>query len=363
MPFDKDDQEQETQVNIEEMSADISAELFPEPEETKASDLPEGEAGSPEAKPSAEGSEPPPQTGEEAKGDTDAAKEPAAGEAATDENSQAVKDTGAPDTWSKEALADWASIPPRAQQEILKREEDMHRGIEGYKAAAELGGKVSKIIEPYAPILAAEGVDPFNMLQNFAGNHYLLSRGTPEQKIQLAANLLTGYQIPLPELLEYMADQIGTASEPVDPKLVALEKEVTELKSARNQEREQLTSAALERINQEIDAFAADPKNKYFDELAADIQQLFAVGQAKTLSEAYEKALWSNPSTRQKELDRIAAEKQATGEEAAKKAAEKKAKAQADHVEVNPKSRNGAVITGSIDDTLNEALETIKSRG
>jgi len=80
---------------------------------------------------------------------------PPEGEEKVEENSAEVKEVGAPGTWTKEALQDWAAIPPRAQQEILKREEDMMKGIAQYKTAADLGQRYESVVEPYKPILQA----------------------------------------------------------------------------------------------------------------------------------------------------------------------------------------------------------------
>lgn len=363
MPLDKTT-EQETQVDIDldAAQADISSSLFGEnKEEEKGNEsegvtAPEGESetGKGDADADASGSSP------QSDKDENAEEKQATGEAASEENSEAVQATGAPSTWTKEALQTWAEIPDRAKQEILKREEDMMRGIEGYKAAAEMGGRVSKILEPYAPILAAENIDPFQMLQSFAGNHYLLSRGTEEQKIQLAANLLNSYKIPLAPLLEYIADSGETD---VDPKYKALEDKIAKLESGISSQQNAASEAAMTRINAEIDAFEKDPKNIYFGEVAADMQRLFASGQASNLQEAYDKAIWSNPAIREKEIARLTAEKQSASEQAEKERSEKKAAAQADKLQVGDKPRDGTVPTGTIDDTLNETLAAIEARG
>jgi hypothetical protein len=136
-----------------------------------------------------------------------------------EENSEAVVETGAPKTWTKEALADWAAIPPRAQQEILKREDDMFRGMEQYKERAELGTQYDKVVEPYKAALAAEGVNPVELFNNFAANHYMLARGTEEQKLEIAANLMTHYGIDPTALIM----RLGSDAPKPDPKYKELE--------------------------------------------------------------------------------------------------------------------------------------------
>jgi hypothetical protein len=345
-----DGQETQSDFDMTAATADISSELFgqgdEEDGEVEGTSPAEGEEAEPSGEPIADAAEPSPQPTEEP---------PAA-----EETSAEVQEVGAPKTWTKEALETWATIPPRAQQEILKREEDFMQGISQYKGAAEIGQRYHAVVEPYAPILAAEGIDPVQMFQSFAANHYLLTKGTEAQKVELAASMLHGYQIPLPELLNYIADQ--GLGEPVDPKLISLEREVQQLRSTINGAQTAEQTRAGKAIADEIDAFAADPAHPYFDELANDIQKLFGSGMANTLAEAYEKAVYANPATRQKEIDRLTAEKLSTATAEHDKRKDKIARSTADSVTTIPKSRDGTVPLGSMDDTLSETMAEISSR-
>lgn len=282
-----------------------------------------------------------------------------AADPAAAENTEAVQETGAPKTWSKEALADWATLPPRAQQEILKREEDFFRGISMYKEKAEVGDRYSQVVQPYAPILAAENIDPVQLFQSFAANHYLLSRGTEAQKLELAANLIQGYGIDFNKLIGFIGEQ---ALEPVDPRVLALEKEIQQLKSGVQSRQQQDQETVVAKLNTEIEAFAADPANPYFAELVDDIAKIFEAGQASTLKEAYDKAVYLNPTTRQKELERLATEKaQALASEQQARQT-KIARSTAADLSLDPKSRNGTVPVGSLDDTLAETMARIEGR-
>lgn len=358
MPFDKD-QEQETQgLDIEAATAEISSDLFGQGGDEEGGEGPEGE----EDESSSDGSENVDAT-DESSSPTDEApveEETVLEGEVVEENAESVQAVGAPKTWTKEALEKWATVDPVVQAEVLKREEDFLKGITAYKGAADLGVRYSQVVEPYAPMLAAENVDPVQLFQSFAANHYLLSKGSPAQKVKLAAELINGYEIPLADLLNHIAEE-GT-NEPVDPKIAALEKEIAELKGVVTTRQTAEQSAAQAKIDAEIDAFAADPAHPYFDEVAADISNIFKAGAASTLSEAYEKAVWANPSTRQKELDRIKAESLTAAAEEEKARLAKKAKSTADSVEVSERSKNGTVPTGSMDDTLSETMASISSR-
>lgn len=342
---------QPDEIDTSAAVAEISSELFGQDDagEEKVEDQVEGEGSESSGEPSADAAKAPPQSDE------------AAAEAKPKEETSAeVQEVGAPKTWTKEALADWATIPDRAKAEILKREEDFLNGITQYKAAAEVGHAYNSVVEPYKPLLQAENIDPVQLFQSFAGNHYLLTRGTPAQKVQLAASLLTGYDIPLADLLNYIADN---PSEAVDPKIRALENELNGLKRGISTATETHNTQVRERLVSEITQFAADPAHPYFDELADDISKLFAAGLATSLPEAYEKAIYANPSTRQKELDRLTAEKQASADAEKNARKEKRARSQADQVSTIPRSKDGTVPLGSIDDTLAETMAAIENRG
>lgn len=342
--------EPETQgdVDLSEALTEISQDLFGQgesketPAKEESAPAGEGQEQSPEAKEGSSASEtevvaaPDPQTSEE------------------------VQALGAPSTWTKEAIAEWATISPRAQQEILKREEDALRGITMYKDRAEIGDRYNKVVEPYAPILAAEQIDPVQLFQSFASNHYLLSRGTPEQKVQLAANLISSYGVDFQALLSHIGDAALT---PPDPQITALQREVAELKAGRQAETAASVEATSARLASEIDAFATDPAHPYFEEVVDDIAGLFKSGQATTLAEAYEKAIWLNPATRSKEQERLATEKASALAAAEAERQAKLARTTGADLNVSTKPRSGTIPVGTLDETLEATMAQIRDRG
>lgn len=345
MPTDEEIVETEVQnLDTEAALAEISADLFGQ-EKAESGEETEQQAETPAEASSTSVVETPPAITEEG-GD------PAA------ENSQEVQEVGAPKTWTADAIKEWATIPERAKQEILKREEDMFKGLEQYRERAELGSKYDSVVEPYRAALAAEQIDPVGLFQAFAGNHYLLSRGTPEQKIELAASMLSHYGVPMEALMTRMAG-IPT----VDPQVKALQDELNQIKSGLQSRDQQEQQAQFAQVSAQVEAFAADPANPYYSEVAEDIARLLTSGVAVSLQDAYDKAVYANPVTRQKEIDRLTAEKVSQNEAAAKARADKVAKATGANVTSIAKSRDGTIAVGSIDDTLNETLERIRAQG
>lgn len=292
-------------------------------------------------------------------GDTDAgtaaATPPAAG------TSQAKEGEGAtplaastlqpPKTWRPEAAAKFATLPSEVQQEILKREEDIFKGLESYKADASIGKALKAVVQPYMHIFQSQGIDPMQQISGLMRAHVALATGTPEQKQQFFQHLAKEYGVDL-----------GAEAPYVDPQVASLQKQLSDLQSRLNGREQQEANEVRSKLQAEIDAFASDPAHQYFDEVANDIAGLLRSGAAKDLKDAYDKAIWANPITRAKEQARLAAEAEAKAKAEAAERAKQARKATGANVKSSAKAASGTAPLGSIDDTLNAALANIKSR-
>lgn len=286
-----------------------------------------------------------------------------------------------PSTWTAEAKSQWSSLPPRIKQEILKREEDIGRGISNYKQRAEIGDRYQQVMQPYQAMINAAGVSTEHAIQSVMNTMYRLQTGTPQQKAQLL--LQTAQQ--------YGADLEVLRAEP-DPQQAALQNYLSPLQQEIQQLRQQISSqshtseqAQMAEVTSKIEAFrnAADEKGNqlypYFDNLRvqmgalieardAEIQQQISTNgfsnlTPMSLEEAYESAAWSHPETRN-----ILSTKQQTNSEEERKriAREKAAKAKkADKTNVKSKparSNQKPKPVGSVEDTMREVMKDIQSR-
>lgn len=263
-----------------------------------------------------------------------------------------------PRTWRAEAAAEFSKLPPVVQQEILKREEDIFKGIEGYKADAAFGNQLKSVMSPYLPILKQYNIAPEAQIQSLMQANHTLAFGTPEAKVQLLRNIARDYQIDLSGLGEASFDEDFS-----DPAVKALQSELQSIKSQLQQSQQSQVEARKAEIERTVNAFAADPANRYFEEVSEDIAKLLSTGAETDLKAAYDKAVWMNPAVRAKELARQQAEKQEAERKLQKEKAEAARKASAANVRTRAKSGSATAPTGSMDDTLAEALTAIKARG
>ncbi len=286
--------------------------------------------------------------GEQAEKTAEDPEDPATVATATD-----VK--AAPRTWRAEAAAEFAKLSPVVQDEILKREEDIFRGIEQYREAATFGNEIRQVMAPYMQTLQQYNIQPAAQVADMMQAHYTMAFGNPEQKLELFRQVAQDYGVDLTQLI------LSTPYQ--DPQVTDLQKQLRTLQSQLTTTQTQQREAMQKQVTQHVQAFATDPKNIYFEELANDIAHLIATGACNGVEDAYEKAMWSNPSVRAKELARQQQEQQTKGRaEAERKAAEAK---KATSVNVRPKAKSGSATAplGSMDDTLAETLAAITSRG
>jgi hypothetical protein len=287
---------------------------------------------------------------------------PAAGPATPPAAPGPVDLTKPPPTWRAEAQAEWAKLSPTTQAEIHKREQDMWKGIEGYKNEATFSKAVKQVLAPVAERLAGRGVGPLDFLQALSGAHLQLS----DQSVPVAQRTVTAIQMLKSYGIEVSAP--GAASAPagapeyVDPQVAGLQQELAELKSRLNGQDQQRAQTVRQQLSNDLNAFAADPAHPYFDEVADDIVLLIRANPQIPLKEAYEKAVRMNPTTFAKESERIATEALAKKAKEEKERADAARKASGANVTTSGHRAAPTASKGSMDDTMQATLANIKAR-
>ena len=340
----------ELDFDLESAQDEVSEELFgsaPEGEETTAGkdsaeaakkEVPEKEV--PEAAEGAKG-----------KPEAEAATAPPADSATPPSDETSDDSSSAPGTWRKEAKAEWDKLPATVREEILKREADMFRGIEGYRADAALGNTVKQIVQPHLAFFQRTGENPLQLLNNLTQAHIHLSSAPPAQRRELFLQVAKSYGVDL-------------LSEPayVDPAVASLQTELHTVKSQLQSRMQMEADAERSKLKSQLDAFIADPKNEHVNDVLEDMAKLLQGGVASSLEDAYQKACRLSPAVQAKELAR---QREVEAQKAKESAAEKAAAArQAASANVRTKSKPASAATpvGTMDDTLHETLAGIKAR-
>lgn len=198
-----------------------------------------------------------------------------------------------PASWSPEAKSLFSTLPPVLQAEIGKREKDMERGIGERATQLKRYEPLEAILSPHRERIALAGLDDASYIralitademlrgpnrdQAFAhlGRQYGINLQQPAQPGQQQQP-----QAQLPPVVQQMLDKIST-----------LESTLAQQSSTQEQShRDQNLSA--------IQAFAADPKNVYFENVRKDMADLIQGGRASSMDQAYEMAIWARSDIR-----------------------------------------------------------------
>lgn len=233
----------------------------------------------------------------------------------------------------------------------------MFKGIETYKADATEGKAFKDVFQPYESILQQAGINKVELVRNFAQAHHTLSLGRPEEKEAMFIHLAKSYGIDLAQIGGKIAEApfIDPAVKDLQSHLQRVESQTLELANARRQE-------ALQAKQAEVNAFFDDPKNEYAKDVVDDIAALVRADPKLTLAQAYEKAIWMNPTVRQKQLDAQTQRKIEETRLANLEKANAAKKAAGANVTTRSKTGSPTAPLGSMEDTMKATLAEIQSR-
>ncbi len=253
-----------------------------------------------------------------------------------------------PNTWKKEASDAWAKADPILKAEVLRREADIHKGIEQYKQAADFAYEIDRIITPHKGTLEQLGVTPQKAVEELMKADHILRFGKQEEKEMYFYQLSRNYGIDI--------SRLSNTVQNTDPRVLDLHQRNQYLEQNLIAQKQEAQRQIDETLNSEITNFASDPKHAHFETVKGHMAALLQAGQATNLSDAYEQAIYANPVTRAAVLQQ---QTQVAKEEAARKA---QAARQASGVNLRSRPPLPSKLPiGSMDDTIRETLRRMQS--
>lgn len=265
-----------------------------------------------------------------------------------EEEKTTIQAKAPPGSWKKEMHEAWGKLDAATQSYIEQRENQMRDGLSKDRGDANLGRVMRDVMAPFSQTLKAQGIDEPVMVRNLMNAHYRLSTASPQEKLGMIHQIAQSYGIPLD----------GSDPPKIDPVINSLQQKVQGLEQTITQSHQRTLQEARARVESEVEIFAAD--HPFFDELAEQIVPLINAGYE--LKDAYESAIWMNPVTRQKELERTAIEAAAKAKNQAQEEIEKARKAKAPNVRGRDTRKAPTEPVGTMEDTMRETYREIQNR-
>ena len=196
-----------------------------------------------------------------------------------------------PDSWKKDRQADWDAMTPSQQAYVKEREDQYFKGISTYQQEWKGAKPLLDAIAPFMPELEANNIKPDQWVKNLGNAHYTLVKGSPQQKLQMFAQLSRDYGVPLqalfdPQIAQQYVQQ--TIQQPTQQSRPAPQQDIGSLV------RQELMTAKL---NDEIASFetakdaTGNTLHPHYSMVRDDMALLLEAGKAQDLPSAYNMAL------------------------------------------------------------------------
>lgn len=253
--------------------------------------------------------------------------------------------------------AKWASLEPEVKQAFTKLEETVQTSKAEWGKKAERLNRFDEILSPRREKHQLSGLDDYQAVQTLFAAQDLLER----DPVLGLTHLARSYGVDLRQFAQQMSGP-GQAQLPqaMDPALHPVLARVQTLENQLTQQSQAAEAAQVATATAEIEAFRNDPKNLYFDNVKDRLYAILQSGQAQTLSEAYETAIWASPEIRPLLLAEQKVSAQQAQTEAAQRERASSARRAAGSVTGAPgtaSSPAAAASSGSVRDALQAAWE------
>lgn len=204
-----------------------------------------------------------------------------------------------PTSWTPEAREEWASLSPRIQQEVLRRDREITDAMRVNAESRRFYTDVSQTIQPYMHMIQAENSTPVAAIANLFQTAAALRTGTPQNKAALVAHLIEQYSVDVNALDEaIVARRSGqpppqaqpAAQQPLhDPRLDAI-----------IQERQAAQAQEMQTLQTETETFMNDPANEFAYDLREDMADILELASRRnrkiSLHDAYQTAILQHPT-------------------------------------------------------------------
>lgn len=252
-----------------------------------------------------------------------------------------------PTSWKKDYEEHWGKLDPTLQEYIIQREADYAKGVSTYKNQWDQAAPLMQAMEQFAPLLQQNNVRPDEWIRNLGTAHATLVYGTPEQKLQMFAQLANEYGVSLD----------GLNGGEVNPQFGHLTQTVTQLQNEIRQFKSLQEQQTNQAVQSEIQRFSAD--KPHFEAVKETMAQLLQSGVVDNLQSAYDKAIRLHDEIwQQQQAEAQQAKAKAEAEAQQKRVAEAKAKALSPKSS-SPTAANSGGKGGDLRSALSEAFDSV----
>jgi hypothetical protein len=210
-----------------------------------------------------------------------------------DQPSEAVADPAAklairaPASWSPAAKATFDKLPPEVQQAVAKREQEIDHGLRRKSEEVKRYEPLEQVLAPRRAQWAAQGMDEVHAVKTLLAAQDLLEKNPMQGLEFLARSYGVNLNTAQPQGQPYQAQPARDSH----PEIATLKQQLQTLQG-------QIQEAQTAPIRSQVEAFFADPKYIYAENVRGPMAVLLNAGEAVDLDDAYWQACWKDPAIR-----------------------------------------------------------------
>ncbi len=197
----------------------------------------------------------------------------------------------------------WTGLTPEWRQHIAETHTKLAEVEQQYQPSVQFAQRFMQTIQPFQHAIQAEaGGDPIVAVRGLMDTATKLRFGTPIEKATTVANIVKAYGIDIETLDNALVGNVPPpGAQGVDSNMIqqAVQQALAPVLQQAQQRRQQSEQATAAQVTSEINAFAADPKNEFFEDvrdMMADAMEIAERnGKALSLADAYTRACWLHP--------------------------------------------------------------------
>lgn len=229
-------------------------------------------------------------------------------------------DVRAPQSWKPAVREKFAGLPPEVQQEVVRVDREVMRTMQESAEARQFHQRFQQGVAPYESIFRGLGISSEQAIGTSLQTLAQLASGPPAVKAKVAAEIIKNYGIDIQMLDSELAGQApppGQAQPAIDPNQI-----IRQAREAMRAEMQQAQNSQFEtKMRAEIESMKT---LEFFDDVREDMANIIE-GHAKrgvvmTPRDAYNLAVWANPSTaevmQQRQAAKVAANPQGSTQRA-----------------------------------------------
>lgn len=198
-----------------------------------------------------------------------------------------VEPIRAPSSMTPTLREKWGTVPREMQKFWVDRERDMQIKMQETSDERKLANEFNQIVAPYADMFRQHGTNAVAHAKELFNLDSQLRSGSGATKAQIIHSLITHFKPDMQTLVQLANGQQPTSQAHQAPDVQALVRKEMEAQS-----QAQAASQQEAAVQRDMDAFAADSKNEFLDDLRPVMAKAIEAGfvQGKDFTELFRKA-------------------------------------------------------------------------